>query len=463
VNAGDPIGFTIKVANGGPGTAKGVTLNDPLPKGTATVWAIDSGPAGCSITGALGSQTLKCSAVDLDSGASYTVHVSAGTSAAACTVYDNTATASATNAPDADDSASITCSSAQVSITKTADHSAPVNAGDQIGFTVEVKNTGSGDATGVKLADPLPAGSGSGVTWSIDTSVGTPGNFVLSGAAGSQTLSLASTTLPADADYTVHIVASTSETECGTYDNTATLTTGNANNPNPASATESCVFHVDLSITKSGSPARQTGLGNITWTMVVTNNGPDTDTGVNISDPMPAGNTYVSASSSQGTCTGGTILHCAIGTMTAGQKVTITLVTTPSTFGTQTNTVVVMGDRPETNLSNNTASASVVTVGPVTPPCVNISRITPGHLIVGRRTLVTIHLTRKGLTVKGVRVRIKGPKLDVKTKGANSKGIIKRFLKMKKKGILTFTPLTSPSCGTKRIGVRGIFTPPVTG
>jgi hypothetical protein len=34
---------------------------------------------------------------------------------------------------------------------------------------------------------------------------------------------------------------------------------------------------------------------------------------------------------------------------------------------------------------------------------------------------------------------------------------------MKKKGILTFTPLTSPSCGTKRIGVRGIFTPPVTG
>jgi hypothetical protein len=34
---------------------------------------------------------------------------------------------------------------------------------------------------------------------------------------------------------------------------------------------------------------------------------------------------------------------------------------------------------------------------------------------------------------------------------------------MKRKGILTVTPLTSPSCGTKRIGVRGIFTPPVTG
>ena len=49
------------------------------------------------------------------------------------------------------------------------------------------------------------------------------------------------------------------------------------------------------------------------------------------------------------------------------------------------------------------------------------------------------------------------------SKGANAKGVIKRTLKMKKKGILVFTPLTSPSCGAQRIGVRGVFTPPVTG
>src|SRR5262249_35085755 len=161
-------------------------------------------------------------------------------------------------------------------ITKTADHSAPVNAGEQIGFTVEVKNAGPGDATGVKLNDPLPAGSGSGVTWSIESQ--SPANtFAIGGAAGHQTLTLASGTLPAGADYKVHIVASTSETECSVYDNTATLTTGNANNPDPASAEESCAFRVDLSVTKTGSPASQTlGDGNITWTMVVTNNGPDT-------------------------------------------------------------------------------------------------------------------------------------------------------------------------------------------
>ena len=45
----------------------------------------------------------------------------------------------------------------------------------------------TGDATGVVLSDPLPAGSGSGVTWTIDPGVGTPAQFVLSGAKGAQT------------------------------------------------------------------------------------------------------------------------------------------------------------------------------------------------------------------------------------------------------------------------------------
>ena len=45
--------------------------------------------------------------------------------------------------------------------------------------------------------------------------------------------------------------------------------------------------------------------------------------------------------------------------MAAGEQVTITLVTTPSTAGTQTNMVTVSGDRPETNTANNTATATV--------------------------------------------------------------------------------------------------------
>ena len=265
----------------------------------------------------------------------------------------------------------------------------------------------------------------------------------------------------------MHVVASTSETECGTYDNTATLTTSNANNPNPASASESCGFHVDLSVTKAGSPATQTlGDGNITWTIVVTNNGPDTDTGVTIADPMPAGNTFVSATASKGSCTGGAILHCTIGDMAAGEKVTITLVTTPSTVGAQTNTVTVGGSRPETNTANNTATATVQTVGVITPPvtfCVAVSKVTPNQLFVGRKTKLKIHVSKHGKAVKGVHVRIKGPKINMRTKASNRKGVITARVKMKKAGILIFSPIASKRCNTKRVGVTNVFTPPVTG
>jgi uncharacterized repeat protein (TIGR01451 family) len=472
VSAGNQIGFTITASNSGAqgtGTAKGVVLDDPLPAGSGVDWSIAAGgPANCSILGAVGSQTLHCTAVDLAPGASESVHVISGTDTSSCKAYPNTVTLTASNHPQvqASDTTSVLCAS--VSITKTADHSAPVNAGSPIGFTVEVKNAGPGDATGVVLDDPLPAGSGSGVTWAIDQSTGTPAQFVLAGAKGSQTLSLASGTLPAGADYTVHVTAATSQTECsGAYDNTATLTTGNANNPDPASAKESCAYRVDLSITKAGAPAQQDlGDGNITWTIVVTNNGPDTDTGVTIADPMPGGNTFVSATTSQGTCTGGAILSCNIGTMAAGAKVTITLVTTPSAVGTQTNTVTVAGSRPETNRANNQATATVQVNAFIPPPvvyCVAVSKVTPNQLFVGRKTTLTIRLTKHGKAVKGVRVHIKGPRLNVTTKASNARGVIKQIVKMRKAGIDTFTPLASKRCNTKRIGVTGVFTPPVTG
>jgi hypothetical protein len=200
--------------------------------------------------------------------------------------------------------------------------------------------------------------------------------------------------------------------------------------------------------------------------MVVTNNGPDTATGVTISDPMPAGNTFVSATTSQGSCTGGAILACSLGTMNAGATVTITLVTTPSAAGTITNTVTVVGNEHETNTANNTATASVQ-VNQLTPPppvfCVAVSKVTPKQLFVGRSTHLTIRLTKHGKAVSGVHVRIKGPKIDIRTAASNSKGVIKRTVKMKKAGILIFSPIASKRCNTKRVGVTGVFTPPVTG
>jgi hypothetical protein len=146
--------------------------------------------------------------------------------------------------------------------------------------------------------------------------------------------------------------------------------------------------------------------------------------------------------------------------------VTITLVTTPSTVGAQTNTVKVVGNETETNTANNTATATVQTVGVITPPvvyCVAVSKVTPNQLFVGRKTTLTIHVTQHGKAKAGVRVLIKGPHFLLRTKRSNAKGAIKQNVKMKKAGAMIFTPIASKRCNTKRIGVTGVFTPPVTG
>ena len=293
VNAGDQIGFTVEVQNTGTGTAKGVTLTDPLPggSGTGVTWVVDNGvgtPSRFVLAGIQGSQTLKLASNTLAAGADYTIHITATTSATECGVYDNTATLTTTNANNPNPaSAEEVCGAAHVTITKTADVS-PVNAGDQIGFTVEVKNTGTGTAKGVTLTDPLPGGSGSGVTWAVDNGVGTPAKFVLSGGQGTQTLTLASSTLTAGADYTIHITATTSATECGVYDNTAQLTTTNAGNPNPASAEEVCKpAHVTITKTADASPVNAGD--QIGFTVEVQNTGTGTAKGVALTDPLPGG------------------------------------------------------------------------------------------------------------------------------------------------------------------------------
>jgi uncharacterized repeat protein (TIGR01451 family) len=365
--------------------------------------------------------------------------------------------------------------SPQIEIVKTPEQ-AEVNEGSTIGFTMTVFNTGSGDALGVKLNDLLPTnpglswtvasqGAGWGGTCSISSDVLSCG-----GAAG---VTVPSGTTQAASTFTVHITSPTTAAtggDCpggsGTVNNTGTVTT--TNDGTGQSSASTCVQAlVDLSITKTGSPNPDTLPGDITWTMVVTNNGPDADTGVKITDPIPSGNAFVSASSTQGTCTGsGGILTCDIGSMAAGASVTITLVTKPSQPGTVTNTVTVVGNRPETNMSNNTATASVQVVSNITPPtvfCVAVSKVTPKQLFVGRKTRLTIHVTQHGKAVKGVRVKIRGPRLNLRTKPSNAHGVIKHVVKLRKAGVMIFSPIASKKCNTKRVGVTGVFTPPVTG
>ena len=127
--------------------------------------------------------------------------------------------------------------------------------------------------------------------------------------------------------------------------------------------------------------------------------------------------------------------------------------------------MTVAGSRPETNTANNTATATVQVTGPLTPPkpCIAVARVSPSQLFVGRKTTLKIHVSQGGKAVGGIHVRIKGAGIDIRTAASNQKGAIKQVVKLRKAGVLIFSPIASKRCNTKRIGVTGVFTPPVTG
>jgi uncharacterized repeat protein (TIGR01451 family) len=308
VNAGDPIGFTVTVSNSGPGDAYGVNLDDSLPAGSGSgvTWSIDTSEydhAAFAITGSAGSQSLALAGqpITLGAGDSLKVHITAATSATECSTYDNTASVSTTNDGSDKAEAVITCHPADIAITKVAD-AASVNAGDEIGFTVTVSNSGSGDAYGVTLSDPLPAGNGgSPVHWVIDTSAFDHAAFAISGSDGSQTLGLVGQpiTLGAGDSLKVHITAATGNASCATYDNTASVSTTNDGSDEATAETE--VLCPGIHVLKSADAASVNGGQQIGFTVTVLNNGDGAAYGVTLADALPAGN-------------GGSPVHWAIDT-----------------------------------------------------------------------------------------------------------------------------------------------------
>ena len=107
-------------------------------------------------------------------------------------------------------------------------------------------------------------------------------------------------------------------------------------------------------------------LGGIaTWTVVVTNNGPLTATGVTITDQAAAAATFVSLTVSQGTCGRTT---CALGTIPPGGSVRIVARTRMLRAGARLNTVVVRGEQPDSVPENDVASALVRVVWSFKPP-----------------------------------------------------------------------------------------------
>jgi uncharacterized repeat protein (TIGR01451 family) len=152
-----------------------------------------------------------------------------------------------------------------------------------------------------------------------------------------------------------------------------------------------------MAVTKTDSPDPVVINNNVTYTVVVVNNGPSQATSVVLTDTLPAGPAFVSANSTQGTCTqaAGTVT-CNIGTMASGANATVTIVITPAATGNITNTASVTSAVTDPTAGNNTATATT-TVAPAIPPGFNLVATPPVFTVpAGLAATYTVTVTPEG-------------------------------------------------------------------
>ncbi|MEO6036292.1 MAG: DUF11 domain-containing protein, partial [Verrucomicrobiota bacterium] len=131
-----------------------------------------------------------------------------------------------------------------------------------------------------------------------------------------------------------------------------TLALTTVNTVNPAA---------NLSVSVTDSPRPVYTAGNLTYSIVVSNGGPSTATGVVVNDTLPAGLTATARFSSQGSSVlaGGSVIF-SLGTIESGSSATATLVVTPTTGGNAINSVVLTANETDLFLNDNTAQTTTL-------------------------------------------------------------------------------------------------------
>ncbi|WP_353648310.1 LPXTG cell wall anchor domain-containing protein [Nakamurella sp. A5-74] len=351
--AGTQVTYTLTATNAGPSSAAGTQIVDQLPAGVTLVSATPSAGT-CTTAGT----TVTCDTGTIAAGGAVTstlvVTVNANIAATSVTNSGSVSTTTPETVTSNNSAATTTTvtRSADLQVTKTTTTDTPFVAGRPATFVVAVRNNGPSDAAAVTISDPVPTGY---TVTSLASTLGT-----CSDAVGT-TVSCTVGTLASGATATITIRGTISPTFVpGNLSNTAsaaTTTTDPTAGNNSSTLTVAVVASADLSLSKSADPAQITFGSPVTYTLVVTNNGPSSSAGVATSDPLPAGFVFISGTNC--VAAANNTVTCTVGTLTAGATATrsFTVSTPAGGSGNVTNTATVSATTPDPTAANNSASA----------------------------------------------------------------------------------------------------------
>jgi uncharacterized repeat protein (TIGR01451 family) len=353
---GDIVTFAIILTNAGPDRATSVVLTDSL---SAELTYQSSTPS----QGIYSAATGRWNVGTIAAGATPTLVLVAriGSGTAGRTIVNRAAISHADQAdhnPSNDaGQATVTIVAADLSVVKTVDRP-NASEGDTVRFTVMIHNLGPHQATSVSATDSLP----SGLTY-VSSSV-TQGSY--SSASGLWTVGAVDNGGTAN----LTLVATVDQGTSGTsLVNTALVNPGIEPDPVLGNNTDSASIAVegaDLELVKRTDQAHVAEGDSVAFTVTLRNLGPRIVTGAEVTDTLPIGLTFVSASTSQGTYASGTGLWQAA-SIAYGDSATLRLLARAEggTGGTVlTNTAAITGhDQPDPVPENDNAEASVTVAG----------------------------------------------------------------------------------------------------
>jgi hypothetical protein len=215
--------------------------------------------------------------------------------------------------------------------------------------TLTMSNGGSATASFL-LSDlhnqPMPAGTTVAVTASDGFSIQSGSSYVVPSTA---------TNSGTGFDVVVKADGSPSGAS-GTLTVTVTTPKGLVTTNSSFAMTEAAVPSTDVevvSLTDSVDPVP--AAGNVTYTAVVRNNSTVDAANVQTSFTVGSNFTFVSVSTTAGTCSGTATITCSLGTLAAGASETVTITLNNKTAGTVSSSITVSTDTTDSNAGNDTA------------------------------------------------------------------------------------------------------------
>lgn len=346
-DVGDDVVWTINVSNttSANTAATNVQITDTLPNGVSVVSATPSG-SGTFANGvwslvdplqpAATATLTVVTSIDSATGATSLVNVAEVTAADQMDIDSTPANDDGDQSEDDEDQATVSINPRIDLELQKSVSAATVRNGDQVTWSITLTNSANANAaaTGVQVSDVLPGGltlqNSFPSSGTFTSGVWTLGGPLAPGETASLNLVTVvnSTAMGGDIITNVAEVSAANEPD---IDSTPNNDNGDQSEDDEDNAQITVLEQVDLQVTKTVDRTDVSVGDAVTWTIVVTNDATSANTsatGVTISDTLPAGVTFVSASATNGSFNSANGIWTLAAPLSPGASATLTILTT---------------------------------------------------------------------------------------------------------------------------------------